>query len=262
MSEYVSRSTALVTGASTGLGLEFARLLARDKQDLILTARNAKKLQTLAKELTQKEGVKVTVIPSDLSRPGSAQELFQKVQKKKLNIDVLVNNAGVGVGGDFFKNDWTAESAMLQLNMISLTELTKLFLKGMVERQKGKILNIASTAAFQAGPGMALYYASKAYVVSFSEGIYEELKGTGVSVTAFCPGPTKTEFDKRAGMGSAALFKTPLVKEAPEVAAMGYRAMMAGKPLAFAGLANWFLSFTTRFAPRQFAAWLAGRLNR
>jgi short-subunit dehydrogenase len=178
-----------------------------------------------------------------------------------LKVDVLVNNAGVGVCGDLLKNDWAAEEAMLQLNMLSLTELTKLFLPGMVERKSGKILNIASTAAFQAGPHMALYYATKAYVVSFSEALHEELRGSGVSVTAFCPGPTKTEFDQRARMVSSPLFKSPLVMGAPQAARMGYQAMRTGKPLAFAGFANWCLSFSTRFAPRQLSAVIAGKMN-
>ena len=198
-----------MTGASAGLGLEFVKLLAKDHCALILTARRADKLRQIAKEIHDQEGVPVMVIPCDLSKPGSAAQLHKKIQSKKLRVDVLVNNAGVGVCGDFLKNDWAAEEAMLQLNMLSLTELTKLFLRGMVERKRGKVLNIASTAAFQAGPHMALYYATKAYVVSFSEGIHEELKGSGVTVTAFCPGPTWTEFDQRAGMVSSPFLNRP-----------------------------------------------------
>lgn len=244
-----SKKTVLITGASSGLGLEFAKLFAEDFYDLILVARNKEKLEQVVKELTS-EKVKVTVLVKDLADPKSPQEIFTKLQQDKIEIDVLINNAGFASHGKFAELDEKNEMEEVQVNVVTLTHLTKLFLSKMVERGEGKILNIASTAAFVPGPLMAVYFATKAYVLSFSEALSEELVGTGVTLSVLCPGPTKTGFQKRGHMQNATLPNSH-VMEAKEVVKIGYAGLMQGKTVIIPGLRNKLLTFGTRLAPRS-----------
>ncbi|MBX7041474.1 MAG: SDR family oxidoreductase [Ignavibacteria bacterium] len=242
--------TALVTGASGGIGLDIAELLASDGVDLILIARNSDKLREEQVRLSGKYNVSVNIIAADLSQVESAITVHKEVHSRGLTVDYLINNAAFGVYGEFSKTDWSAEAGMLNLNIVTLTHLTKLFLKDMLERGGGKIMNVASTAAFQPGPMMALYYASKAYVLSFSEAIGNELKDKNVTVTALCPGPTKTGFQSAAGIEESRLVKGRKLPDSKEVAAYGVRAMMNGKAVAVPGLLNKFLVFCVRLFPR------------
>ena len=240
------RRKALITGASGGIGLELAKLFAADDHDLVIVARSSEKLQQIAQEFRAQNGISVEPLAKDLSQPQAAAEIFAQVQA----CDVLVNNAGFATYGKFVETDLTEELAELQLNIVTLTELTKLFLPGMAERNFGRILNVASTAAFQPGPLMAVYYASKAYVLSFSEAIADELHGTGVTVTCLCPGATATGFQDRAAMENVRLFKL-MVADASSVAKAGYDGLMKGKTLVIPGVKNKVLAMSTRFSPRK-----------
>ena len=252
---------ALITGASAGLGLELAKLFAADGHDLVLVARREEKLQALADELTAKHAVRVTVVARDLAVPDAAQSIFDEVRDAEVHVDFLVNNAGFGSTGLFHENDIDRELGMVQVNVTALTALTRLFVPGMIAKGFGRVLNIASTAAFQAGPGMSVYFATKAYVVHFSEGIAHELRGTGVTVTAHCPGATHTEFAKEAGNDKTPLFKGGGVADAPSTALDAYRAMNGGKVVAIHGFKNWLGAFMTRFAPRRVLRNVAAKLN-
>lgn len=254
-------SAALITGASVGIGRAFAQILAREKFDLVLVARSQPQLDTLAAELRQSTGRTVLTISQDLSEPGGTEKVFEEVSRSGLEIDALINNAGFGALGRFWEVDRQQQLQMVQVNITALTDLTRLFLPSMVERRRGRILNIASTAAFQPGPLMAVYYASKAYVVSFSRAIHNEARPFGVTVTCLCPGPTKTEFAQRAGMSATKLFAGPMSMSAERVAQIGYRAMMRGKPLVIAGRLNALGAFLTRFAPMRLTAALARRMQ-
>jgi uncharacterized protein len=253
--------TAVITGASTGLGREFARLCARDGYDVVLIARSRPQLEALAAEIQQDTSRTARVIEKDLSIPDAAREVFDELTSAGLNVELLINNAGFGLVGRFWELDEEQQMRMVQLNVGALTHLTRLFLPGFVQRRRGQILNIASTAAFQPGPLMAVYYATKAYVVSFSEAMHNEVRDYGVTITALCPGPTKTEFDKRAGGTNTKLLKGRNVMDANAVAQIGLAAVRAGKPLVVAGRINAVMAFLTRFAPRQFAASMARRFQ-
>jgi short-subunit dehydrogenase len=252
---------ALITGASTGLGREFARLCARDGYDVVLVARSLPQLEELAADIQRNTNRAARVIEKDLSIPDAAREIFDELTSAGLNIELLINNAGFGLVGRFWELDEIQQMQMVQLNIGALTHLTRLFLPGFVQRRRGRILNIASTAAFQPGPLMSVYYATKAYVVSFSEAVHNEVRDYGVTVTALCPGPTKTEFDKRAGGTNTKLFKGRNVMDASAVAQIGLAALNAGKPLVIAGRLNSMMAFLTRFAPRQFTASMARRFQ-
>jgi len=241
--------TALITGASRGIGCELARLFAQDGYGLALVARSRPELESVARELASQHGVPVAVVPQDLAQPGSPEALCAELRRRSLDIDVLVNNAGMGTYGFFAELDLETELRMAQLNMVTLTHLTRLLLQPMLERGAGRILNVSSTAAFQPGPLMAVYYASKAYVLSFSEAIANELRGTGVTVTCLCPGPTRTGFQARAKMERSGTARGKLM-DAAEVARIGYRGMMAGKALVIPGLGNQLLAWAVRFGPR------------
>lgn len=249
----VKSETALITGASSGIGYELTKLFARDAFDLVLVARDAPRLEKMADELGRSWNVTVTVIPKDLSKPTAAEEIFYEVQSKGLEVNILVNNAGFNVYGPFWETDAQQELEMMQVNILSLTRLTKLFLPGMIKRNFGKILNVGSTGSFVPGPLSAVYCASKAYVLSFSEAIAEELRGTGVTVTALCPGSTKTEFAERAHMTDTRIFRGRLLSAA-EVAQAGYRALMRGRTSVVVGLANRLMIFSLRFSPRNLVA--------
>ncbi|HWB85887.1 MAG TPA: SDR family oxidoreductase [Bryobacteraceae bacterium] len=251
-------STALVTGASSGIGAELAKLCAAAGNDLVLVARRESQLQELAAGLAREHGVKSRVIPADLADPTAPEAIFRAAGATP--IEILINNAGFGVNGPFAETDWAAEAQLIQVNITALTHLTKLFLQPMLARRAGRILNVASTAAFVPGPLMAVYYASKAFVLSFSEAIANEVKGSGVSVTALCPGPTRTGFDRAAGVSATHLFHGP-VMDAADVAREGYAAMMAGNPSVIAGARNRWMIRGTRLAPRGMLAGMTRRLN-
>lgn len=242
--------TALITGASSGIGLELARIFAADKHDLVLVARSTDKLQALATELRQ-HGIRCEVLSKDLQNDNAPYEIFQWCQENNISIDYLVNNAGLGDFGFFHESNWAPQKAMIQVNMNALTHLTHLFLPGMVKRGSGKILNIASTAAFQPGPYMSVYFATKAYVLHFSEAIANELKGTGVSVTVHCPSATETGFFKVAGMQDSALVKGKKITSSREVALDAYRALLKGRTVRINGFMNYLLAVAPRFAPRN-----------
>jgi short-subunit dehydrogenase len=253
-------STALITGASAGIGYELAKLFARDGNDLVLVARSGDKLSQLAGELERAYNIRATVIVADLSLPAGPDEVFGATQQAGINVDVLTNNAGFGQFGFYVETDLQEELRQIQLNVTSLTHLTKLYVRPMVARKKGRILNVASTAAFQPGPLMAVYYATKAYVLSFSGALSNELRGTGVTVTCLCPGPTTTEFHKRAAMDLSNMMKAPFM-DARSVAEIGYRAMLKGKPTVIAGKMNWLVAQSTRFAPRSWTAAVARKIQ-
>ena len=238
-------STALITGASGGLGADFARLFAKDGYELVLVARSEEKLRQLARDL----GVKTTVISADLSKPDAAADLVARLGG--MEIDVLVNNAGVGLAGAFVDTDLEKELEMIQLNITALTQLTKLLVRPMVQRGRGRILNVASTAGFQPGPLMAVYYATKAYVLSFSEAIAEELRHSGVTVTALCPGPTATGFAEAANVNSTRLFTMTAPMSSEKVARIGYEAMKRGRRVVITGVKNKLLAQSVRFSPRR-----------
>jgi short-subunit dehydrogenase len=253
------RRTALITGASSGIGFEFTKLFARDGFDLVLVARDQSRLAKIAYEWSRSFDVTVTVIPKDLSQSTAAQEVYREVQNEGIEVDVLVNNAGFNVYGPFAASDSQRELEMAQVNMIVLTQLTKLFLPAMLQRNSGKILNVASTAAFTPGPYSAVYCASKAYVLSFSEALAEELRGTGISVTTLCPGPTRTQFAERADMTETKIFQGRLAS-AREVAEAGYNALMQERTTLVVGLTNKLLVFSLRFSPRTLVARVAKNL--
>ena len=241
--------TALITGASGGIGYELALHFARDRFDCILVARSRDKLDELAARLESEFRVKTLVVARDLSKPTAVDEIYEEVSAASMSIDVLVNNAGFPVYGRFVDTDWQTELDMLQVNVVALTALTKLFVRGMVERRNGRILNLASTAAFVPGPLMAVYYASKAYVLSFSQALANELQGTGVTVTALAPGPTRTGFQKRGVMEDSRLVRGQIA-DAKSVAAAGYRGMMRGKTIVIPGFSNKLIPWVARVSPR------------
>lgn len=255
--------TALVTGASGGIGAELARLFARDGWNVVLVARSREGLEKVGLALAETYGVRYHVLPADLADPAAPQAVHDAVQALGVQVDALVNNAGFGLMGPFVDTgrepptDLGRELEMLQVNVVALTHLSKLFLPGMVRRGRGYLLNVASTAAFQPGPLMAVYYASKAYVLSFSEALSVELAGTGVTATALCPGATRTEFQAVANMESSRLFRAGHVMTAPEVAEAGYNAMLAGRSSIITGTVNRVMAAGTRFVPRRVAARLA-----
>ncbi|HYZ84007.1 MAG TPA: SDR family oxidoreductase [Bryobacteraceae bacterium] len=249
----------LITGASSGLGLELARIFAEHRHDLILVARTAAKLDQLSSELRAK-GVDVKTIALDLAQHGAADALVDQLNARQLEVDILVNNAGFGLHGKFLDNDDKEQLEMLQLNMVTPTRLTKLLLPAMVERRSGKVLNVASTAAFQAGPLMASYYATKAYLLHWSEAIALEYADQGITVTALCPGATATDFAARAGATNTPLFARNVLNAA-DVAKAGYDGLMAGKTVVIPGFRNNVLRLGTRLVPRRVAAQLARRIQ-
>ncbi|HMY11575.1 MAG TPA: SDR family oxidoreductase, partial [Turneriella sp.] len=257
----MQKPLALITGASTGIGYEMAKILATKGFDLVVVARNAKKLKALHDELAGQ--AKVTPLALDLSQPKAAQALYQKTSKAKLKIDLLINNAGYGSSGAFVSLDLKKELGQIDLNIRALTELCHLYGADMAKRKSGKILNVASTAAFQPGPWMSVYYATKSYVLHFSEGIAEELKKSGVQVSVLCPGPTVTEFADTAGMDKSLLFSSKLMKPATAnyVAQYGVEKLLKGKLIIIPGFMNRAMAFGNRFSPRFLVRKIAGYLN-
>jgi uncharacterized protein len=256
--------TALITGASTGIGFEFAKLLAADGYNLVLIARDEQKLRELSASFASKFNISVKIYPKDLSVTGDIENLVRQIREDAGAIEILVNNAGFGLSGAFVDTDLARELEMIQLNVVSLVIFTKLWAKEMVQRKGGKILNVASTAAFQPGPLMAIYYATKAFVLSFSEALAEELKESGVTVTALCPGPTATQFSKRAELEKSRLFKGGIVPvlDAATVAKIGYDGLSKGHPVVIPGLINKIGVFSVRLIPRKLVAQIAKQLNK
>ena len=243
------RETVLITGASSGIGLDLAHLMA-SRFDLIITARNQGDLESIAQELEAAHGNHVHVIPADLARADAPQQLFSEIERRGLQVDVLINNAGFGSYGAFAESDHQTDLGMIQVNIAALTSLARLALPGMLARERGRIMNVASTAGFQPGPLMAVYYATKAYVIMFSEAIANEVKGSGVTVTCLCPGATATKFAGRAKMEESRLFKLGAMRS-EDVARAAYKGMMAGKGLVIPGIINKTLAMSVRFSPRK-----------
>lgn len=243
-------STVLITGASGGIGYELAKLFARDHHNLVLVARRADTLAKVAQEL-RAHGITVKTVALDLTAPPAPKFLFDQLHRESIAIDILINNAGFGAFGEFAQMAEEEILGQIQLNVTALTELTRLFLPPMVQRRSGRIMNVGSTAGFQPGPLMAVYYATKAYVISFSEAIANEVRNSGVTVTCFCPGATHTGFAGRAGNDKSRLFKQVGAMNADRVALDGYRALMEGRTLAISGAQNWLVAQSTRFAPRK-----------
>jgi len=252
--------TALVTGASSGIGLDLAKLLAARGHHLVLVARNRDALEALASHCASRFRVNASVIVKDLSDPAAPQQIADQLDQKSTTIDILVNNAGFGIHGPFADTDPAAQRALIQVNITSLTELTRLLLPAMIRRRHGRILNVASTAAYVPGPFMSTYYASKAYVLSYSVALARELRPLGVTVTALCPGPTRTAFGQRAGMRDARLFRLATM-DSHTVAEAGYRALMTGKTIAIPGLLNQLGAALSRLTPYAISSRITALLN-
>jgi len=253
--------TVLMTGASSGIGLELARCFAADGCRLVLLARNTEALETLAGELRQAHNIETLVLTADLSRPETPARVFQELQGRGIKVDVLVNNAGFGANGAFARLPLKRQLEMIQVNITALTNLTGLFLPSMIERRSGGVLNVGSLAGFLPGPGMAIYYATKAFVLSFTEALAEELAGTGVTATALCPGPTATNFGNVSHGKKMRRLNTPKMPAAA-VASCGHRAFRQGGWLAIPGRQYRFLVFLVRILPRRCVRKLAGLFNR
>ncbi len=253
----MATTTALITGASSGIGLELAELFAKDKTNLVLVARSESRLKELADRLQKQYSIKVHLLAKDLSNYDTAKEVFEWCNSQGIAVDFLINNAGFGDFGMFSESKWGKQLQMINLNITTLTYLTHLFLPLMVNRKYGKVLNVASTAAFQPGPLMAVYYATKAYVLHFSEGIANELSGSGVTVTALCPGATESGFQAAADMQESKLVKGKKLPASKEVAEYGYKAMMQGKTVAIHGTMNYLMANSVRFTPRDLVTKIA-----
>lgn len=254
-----SPPTVLITGASGGIGWELAKLFARDSYRLVLVARNRSKLEELAQNLQREFGASAIVLAEDLADLNAPGRIYDTLQRQGIEVDALVNNAGFGDFGPFAETDLKVDLEMMQVNMAALVHLTRLFLPGMVDRKKGRILNVSSMAAFGPGPFMAMYYATKAFVSSFSEAIADELRGTGVTVTALCPGPTRTGFQARAGTERDRLASEFM--EAGVVARIGYRGLLAGKAVVIPGLRNRLIALLVKLIPRRLATRLVRMIH-
>ena len=255
-----TRNYTLITGASTGIGYELAKLFAKDRHNLILVARDEGKLETAKNELS-KYNVEVKILSLDLSKSEDIQGLFNYVEMNKLNVDILVNNAGIGTFGDFSEIEWVKEEALIDINIKVLTKLTKYFLPKIIECKNGGILNVASTAAFCSGPRMAAYYASKAYVLNLTEAIYEECKDTGIKVSCLCPGPVKTGFQGKAGINKSESAKKYLM-DAEEVAKITYKEFNKGKLIIIPGVKNKLLVLGNKFLPESISRKIILKTNK
>jgi short-subunit dehydrogenase len=252
--------TALITGSSNGIGYEFAKIHGEKGDDLVLVARTKSKLDELKKELEEKYNIKVYTIGMDLSRAGAARDVYDEVKKQNISIDYLINNAGFGDFGLFAESDWNKQEQMINLNVLTLAHLTRLFLPEMIGRKSGKILNVASTAAFQPGPAMSVYFASKAFVLSFSEALNNEVSDKGITVTALCPGSTESGFHAVAA-GDKRQARQRKLPSSRNIADFGYRAMMKGKVVAIHGLKNSIMANSVRFVPRSLVVKIARKIQ-
>ena len=248
----MNKKTALITGATSGIGYALAKIFAREQYDLVIVARNKEKLEEVKNTLEKKYSVSVTVVSKDLSKITSSQEIYDEIKKKSIFIDALINNAGFGQYGEFVAADLQTSVDMINLNTTSVTALTRLFLPDMIARNKGQILNVASTAAFQPGPAFGVYYATKAYVLSFSLALRTEVKNHGISVTCLCPGPTKTEFfTNNIAITESRLIQFGSFMSAEEVAESGYNALLKNKSYVIPGFLNKFVAFFAQVSPRD-----------
>jgi len=257
-----TRSTALITGASGGIGLALAKLLAADGHNLVLVARSEDRLRQIADELSLAHRISANVVAVDLARANAAELVVQALGEKQLTVDLLVNNAGFGAYGPFAENPLDDVLGMIQVNVLALSHLTRLLLPAMLARGSGKILNMASIAAFQPGPLMAVYFATKAYVLSFSEALASEVAGTGVTVTVACPGPIQSGFQERSGMGAAKLIHGKKLVGPEPAAQAALQALKSGKTVVIPGFSNKLLALAARRAPRRLATWVAHRVLR
>jgi uncharacterized protein len=255
------RKTALITGASSGIGKGLATEFAKDGYNVVLAARSVGKMQSLADSLQKQYNITATVIAADLETDAGAAELHADVKARGITLSALANNAGYGTFGEFHQSELKSELAMMQLNMNTVVVLSKLFMPDLLA-SKGKIINTASTAALQPGPYMAVYYATKAFVLSFSEAVASELAGTGVTVTALCPGPTASGFQDKADMHASALVKGKRLPTADEVAAAGYKAMQRGQRVYIPGAMNWLMAQSPRFTPRNVVTGLVKAMSK
>ena len=252
--------TVLITGASSGIGRQLARQFASDGANLVLVARSAASLGELAVELAATYGVQAQALPADLSQPAGPAEIVQTLTQRHVAVDILVNNAGFGALGTIARIGVERQLEMIEVNVAALTRLTAMLLPGMLERHRGAIMNVASTAAFQAGPNQAVYFATKAYVLSFTQALAEETRGSGVRVCCLAPGPTDTGFAAQAGMEGTRLFRWG-VMDACRVAQAGHRGLRQGKAVIVPGLRNRILIFSGRLLPRVLATRIAGYLQ-
>lgn len=252
-----TKEWALITGAASGIGAELCRLFGRDGSNLVLVDRNQSGLEKMSAELSEKFGVQSELLVYDLSFPEAAEQIYAELQARGTEIDVLVNNAGFGTYGNFWEIDLARDRALINLNIMAPMILTKLFLPGMVKRRQGHVLNVGSVSGFLASPYASTYYSSKAFLLSFSQGVATSLKSSGVSVTVVCPGPTYTTFDwHSAEAGDAPPPRKKFQMEAGDVAAQAYRGMRRGQMVIIPGASNKALAVLARFLPRKFALWL------
>ncbi len=255
------QQTALITGASSGIGAELAKQFAADSINLVLVARRQEPMKKLASGLKKEFNIQVDIFPADLTDAKARQNVFDSLRQRKITIDFLVNNAGFGDNGPFAECDWDKQQRMIELNITALSHLTRLFLPEMIKRKNGGILNVASTAGFLPGPNMSVYYATKAYVLSFSEALAEEVHSYGIKISALCPGPVKTEFQQTARIQNAFLFNNPLVLSAEKVARIGYVGFKHGKVINIAGIPFKIMMHSLRTSPRaltrKLSAWMA-----
>ncbi|MCH7518461.1 MAG: SDR family oxidoreductase [Candidatus Dadabacteria bacterium] len=256
----MAKETVLITGASSGIGMGLAKLFAADGSDLVLVARREDRLNKLAEELKSEHGIEVHVLPKDLSKKTSPKEIFNHLKKEKIEIDVLVNNAGFGSRGMVSELDTDLQVDMVQVNAAALTHLTSLFLPGIIERGQGGILNVGSLAGFQPGPNLAVYFATKAYVLSFTEALAEEISNPNIKISCFAPGPVKTEFGEKSDLENSLLFKVSLMDLEPAVKA-GYEGFRKGKTIVIPGLKQQIVPFLNRFTPRLIVRKIAKKLN-
>jgi short-subunit dehydrogenase len=253
--------TVLITGASSGIGWELAKCFAADKSNLVLVARNRDALEKLAVELRAAQGVQVHVLAADLSLPETPSRIFEELSAQNISVDILVNNAGFGLHGGFVDLPLSEQLKIIQVNVTALTALTGLFLAGMIQRRRGGILNVGSVAGFLPGPYMAVYYASKAFVLSFTEALAAETSGTGLKISALCPGPTHSNFGNVARRGQARRVERPKMT-AQLVARIGHRKFRAGKTIIVPGITNQLLVFAPRITPRKLVRGVIKRYNR
>ena len=256
----MAKETVLITGASSGIGMGLAKLFAADGSDLVLVARREDRLNKLAEELKSEHGIEVHVLPKDLSKKTSPKEIFNHLKKEKIEIDVLVNNAGFGSRGMVSELDTDLQVDMVQVNAAALTHLTSLFLPGIIERGQGGILNVGSLAGFQPGPNLAVYFATKAYVLSFTEALAEEISNPNIKISCFAPGPVKSEFGEKSDLEDSLLFKLSLMDLEPAVKA-GYEGFRKGKTIVIPGLKQQIVPFLNRFTPRLIVRKIAKKLN-